>query len=121
MRAFFTLALTGVLAGCQSGSRIVGDWSGNLGFSTINLTFDPSGSYKSVVGADRDGGVRVTGHYKMDGNAVTLTPQSVELPKGVPDGNKAALLRPVRYSITWMGDKSMKLSSVREAIELKKP
>ncbi|MBS1724535.1 MAG: hypothetical protein JSS66_16455 [Armatimonadetes bacterium] len=120
MRQSALLTLFLLALGCQPASKLAGTWKGTVGFASVELTFDPGGGYQSTVGAGTSGGVAVTGHYKADGNSVTLTPEKVSLPPGAPEANAEVLKRPSRYTITWSGEKSLRLANSKESMDLTK-
>lgn len=109
-----------VVGGCNTGQKILGKWSGELSTSSIDLEFRPDMSFSSHIAKERNGGIKTDGTYKMDGNSVTLHPVTITTSVGSMDAGKASLGRDMRYSITWSGEKAMKLANMRDSMTVRK-
>lgn len=114
-RLLILTLLTLVVAACKTGEKLIGTWRGSVNGASITLEFRKDMTYTTQLAAERNGGVTSTGTYKVDGNSVTLHPESASNAEGsVPSGGD------MRYSITWRGDNAMKMGNMRDSMELTK-
>lgn len=119
MKRVFLLSLV-FLLGCNTGQKLLGKWNGTLSGSSVEFEFKSGNRYTALIGKEMNGGLQNDGTYKVDGNSVTLHPETVSNVAGTMDSGQAGLGRDMRYSITWHGDKAMTLANMRDRMELAK-
>lgn len=119
MRAIVLVMLV-CLFGCNTGQKLLGRWSGTVSGASVELEFKPGNTYSALIGKELNGGLENSGTYKVDGNSITLHPETVSNSVGTMNSGQAGLGRDMRYSITWRGDKAMTLANMRDRMELTK-
>lgn len=119
MKRVLLVALV-LVAGCNTGQKILGKWTGTLGAASVEFEFKPDRTYSALIGKEMNGGLQNSGTYNMDGNSITLHPETVSNSVGTMESGQAGLGRDMRYSVTWHSDSSIKMANMRDSMELTK-
>lgn len=120
IRALVFVGISVTLIGCNTKAKLIGVWNGTLSGHGVRIEFKSDGKYVSTIAPERDGGVTSAGTFKVDGNSVTLHPETITNSSGTVPAGDVSLGRDMRYSLTWHGEKSMKMANMRDSMELQK-